>query len=373
MIPISEPDLGPLERRYLLDAFDSGWISSLGPYIERSETALRAVAGARHAAVVSNGTTALHLALLALNVGPGDEVIVPATTYVATLNAVLYVGATPVIVDVKTDTWCIDPLAVEAAISDRSRAIIAVDLYGHPADYDALAVIGTRHGIAIVADAAESLGGSLSGRPVGSLADISTFSFFGNKVVTCGEGGAITTNDPEIDRKIRQLRNQGNHPDVRYYHEVLGYNYRMTNLSAAILTAQLERVSDLIASRKRVIGWYSHLLENRSDIVPQGSSSRAQASPWMFSLELAGATEPLRDTVILRMRGAGVETRPVFRALQQMPYLLGAQGIETPNATRLARCGISLPTYPGLDRSGVEHVVESLISAVDAVHQLGHA
>lgn len=371
MIPISEPSLGPLERRYLIDAFDSGWISSLGPYIERSENALREVAGANHAAVVSNGTTALHLALIALGIGPGDEVIVPATTYVATLNAVLYVGATPVIVDVDSQTWCIDPLAVESAISTRTRAVIAVDLYGHPADYVALARIGERNGVAIVADAAESVGGSLDGKPVGSLADISTFSFFGNKVVTSGEGGAVTTDDEEIDQRIRQLRNQGNHPDVRYFHEVLGYNYRMTNLSAAILTAQLERISELISKRRRVIEWYSELIGNRTDILPQGSSPRANASPWMFSVELAGAAETQRDSVIHRMRADGVETRPVFRALQHMPYFSEGRASETPIAARLARRGISLPTYPGLNRSDVEKVIETLSSAVAVAPQLG--
>ena len=369
MIPMSQPSLGHLERRYLMDAFDSGWISSLGSYIPRSEGSLRAIAAAKHAAVVSNGTTALHLALLALQIGPGDEVIIPGLTYVATLNAVLYVGARPVIVDVDPLTWCVSPSAVEAAITLRTRAVIAVDLYGHPADYSALAEIGALNEISIIADAAESIGGSWDGRPVGSLADISTFSFFGNKVVTSGEGGALTTNNGDIDRRVRQLRNQGNHPETRYFHEVLGYNYRMTNLSAAILCAQLERLPELASLRRTVIGWYLELLEDRPDIVPQRRALRASPSPWMFSVELLGATQSTRDEIMRRMHADGVETRPVFSSLRRTPYLTSPQYHETPVADRLAHSGMSLPTYPGLGRADVETVVAKLLAAVDNVVQ----
>lgn len=363
---MSKPSLGPLERRYLLDAFDSGWVSSLGEYVDRSEETLRAVAGTQYAAVASNGTTALHLVLVALQIGPGDEVIIPASTYVATLNAVLYVGARPVVVDVESDTWCILPAAVEDAITPRTRAVIGVDLYGHPADYDALRAIGRRHGITVIADAAESIGGSWAGAPVGSLADISTFSFFGNKVITSGEGGAVTTDNRELDSRVRQLRNQGNHPEIRYFHEVLGYNYRMTNLSAALLTAQLERIDELTTRRRGVISLYRRLLAESSDIFPQGRSGRANPSPWMFSVELGEASESVRADVMRRMLAEGIETRPVFRPVQDMPYFDPLGGFETPVAARIARRGISLPTYPELEPVDIERVVDTLVMTLRA-------
>lgn len=367
MIPISRPSLGSLEREYLLDAFDSGWISSLGSYVEKAEHLLRLATGTQHAAVVSNGTTALHLALLALDVGPGDEVIIPATTYVATLNAVLYVGATPVIVDVDPGDWCICPTATAEAVTKKTKAIIAVDLYGHPADYTALHGVCRDRGIAVIADAAESIGALRGGVPVGSLADVSIFSFFGNKVVTSGEGGALTTSNSEIDRRVRQLRNQGNHSSIRYFHEVLGYNYRMTNLSAAILTAQLERIAELVQRRSDVIDRYRLLLDGDTFVTPQGVADQVQPSPWMFSVTLNSSTASQRDEIIRIMQHAGVETRPVFQSLTQMPYLTLRRTPELPVAHRLASTGISLPTHPDLSEVEVDEVVAALRSAVSDV------
>lgn len=368
MIPISEPSLSALERSYLLDAFDSGWISSLGPYVERAEIALKGIARSDHAALVSNGTTALHLALIATDIGPGDEVIIPALTYAATLNAVLYVGATPVIVDVRPDTWCIDVAAVESAITSRTRAIIPVDLYGQPADYRGLTKAVEGKAIVVIADAAESIGATLAGRPAGSLADISTFSFFGNKVVTSGEGGAITTNDAALDARVRRLRNQGNHPDIRYMHDMLGYNYRMTNLSAAVLTAQLERLPELLARRLAVLGSYNELLGANKHFRIQQRPSDVVASPWMFSLEIANASSTQRDRVMDDMRKSGVETRPVFRLMQDMPYFTSTVAVDTPVAQRLSEAGISLPTFPGLTRGQIGTVVDSLVRSVSHIH-----
>ncbi|MEA3550231.1 DegT/DnrJ/EryC1/StrS family aminotransferase [Pseudarthrobacter sp. C1] len=360
---MSRPSISELERKYLLDAFDSGWISSLGDYVVRAEDKLKTIGGVTHAAVVSNGTTALHLALLALDIGPGDEVIIPSSTYVATLNAVLYVGALPVIVDVDPVTWCISPDAVHEALTTKTRAVIAVDLYGHPADYGSLREICGPAGVVLVADAAESIGGSLQGVPVGALADVSTFSFFGNKVVTSGEGGAVVTQDAEVDRRIRKLRNQGNHEDRRYFHDILGYNYRMTNLAAAILCAQLERLPELLSSRQGVVEQYDRLFELNPTLVPQGRASGAAASPWMYSLELKGELAGRRDDIMSQMRAEGVETRPVFNTVESMPYLKSFRSSPTPVAGTLAKSGVSLPTFPGMTPSEVEHVVTSLFRA----------
>ncbi|MFB8368093.1 DegT/DnrJ/EryC1/StrS family aminotransferase [Pseudarthrobacter sp. NPDC055928] len=360
---MSRPSITDLERKYLLDAFDSGWISSLGDYVVRAEDQLTTIASSAHAAVVSNGTAALHLALLGLDIGPGDEVIIPSTTYVATLNAVLYVGALPVIVDVDPITWCIDSEAVREALTTNTRAVIAVDLYGHPADYVLLKELCGQAGVLLIADAAESIGGSLHGMPVGVLADVSTFSFFGNKVVTSGEGGAIVTEDAELDRRVRKLRNQGNHENRRYFHDVLGYNYRMTNLAAAILCAQLERIPDLLSARQRVVDHYDRLFEGSPALTPQGRAPGASASPWMYSVQVEGAAAAQRDEIMLKLRTEGIETRPVFNTVQSMPYLTDFRAHPTPIAHNLAKSGLSLPTFPAMKPDEVEYVASSLLRA----------
>lgn len=366
MIPVSRPDLGELEREYLLDAFDSGWISSLGRYVEGAESALTALTGAPHAAVCSNGTTALHLALIAAGVGAGDEVILPALTYIATLNAIYYVGAEPVFVDVLDNTWCIDPEAVEHAVTPRTKAILAVDLYGQTADYSALRGVADRNGLVLIADAAESIGATLHGVPAGSLADISTFSFFGNKVITSGEGGAVTSMRPEHHAAILQLRNQGNHPTQRYFHDVVGYNYRMTNLAAAILTAQLERADDLIARRRRVVDEYRRLLDGDPRIRCQDTAPGAVPTPWMFSVRLAGLSAAERDAVIASLRERGIESRPVFPLVQDMPFVPDHQRVQAPIAESISREGISLPTFPGLDLEEIARVCTTLQEVLEA-------
>lgn len=364
MIPISAPSLSNLERRYLLEAFDSGWISSRGDFVERAETLLRDVTTARHASVVTNGTVALHLALLAAGVGPGDEVIMPSLSYVATMNAALYVGARPVLVDVDPDTWCVDPRLVDAAITNRTRAVIAVDLYGNPADYPALKAITADRGIVLIADAAESIGGALNGIPTGALADISIFSFFGNKIVTSGEGGAVTTNDPELDSRIRQLRNQGNSAQRRYFHDVLGYNYRMTNLAAAVLCGQLERLDELTMRRRDVLGWYEEHFGGVRDIRLQTVYRGVDRSPWLMTVCVNEWTPEQRDAAISLLSEEGVETRPSFVPMQDMPYLDEAAEISTPIGAKIGREGISLPTFPDLTKVQVEHVCDRLLAAI---------
>ncbi|MCK2035912.1 DegT/DnrJ/EryC1/StrS family aminotransferase [Microbacterium sp. SSW1-49] len=371
MIPVSEPDLGPLEREYLLDAFDSGWISSRGHYVVRAEKQLEFLTGASYASVCSNGTTALHLALLAGGISRGDEVIIPSLTYVATINAVYYVDAVPVIVDVLDSTWCIDPAAVEAAITPRTTAILAVDLYGQTANYIALRQIADRHGLLLIADAAESLGASLNGTPAGALADISTFSFFGNKVVTSGEGGAVTTERADFHARIQQLRNQGNHATQRYFHEVVGFNYRMTNVAAAILTAQLERAEELIAHRRRVVDDYVRLLGPDTRLRAQQVSMGAVPTPWMFSVRIAGASSIERDGIIDALATQGIESRPVFPLIQDMPFVPVNQRTSTPVAEQISREGISLPTYPRLTSDDIATVCTAVRGALPPTSPVG--
>jgi len=368
MIPISEPSLGPRERSYLLEAFDSGWISSRGAFVERAESALRDVTSAQHAAVVSNGTVALHLALLAAGVGRDDEVIMPGLSYVATMNAALYVGAHPVLVDVDPATWNIDPRAVERAITEKTRAVVAVDLYGNPADYRALKRLTQRRGITLISDAAESIGGSLDGVPTGALADISTFSFFGNKVITSGEGGAITTDNPVFDERIRQLRNQGNSSSRRYFHEVLGYNYRMTNLAAAILCAQLERIQELTDARDRVLDRYERSLEGARGVRLQRVTEGGKRSPWMLTVCVEGWSAEARDAAIDALAEVGIETRPAFVPMQDMPYVSGIVEATTPVGDGIGSSGISLPTFPALSDSQVDEVCAALLRIVERRH-----
>ncbi|WP_345762834.1 DegT/DnrJ/EryC1/StrS family aminotransferase [Diaminobutyricibacter sp. McL0608] len=364
MIPISEPSLTDRERQYLLEAFDSGWISSRGEFVERAEALLRNATSARYAAVVSNGTVALHLALLAAGVEAGDEVVMPSLSYVATMNAALYIGARPVLVDVDPDTWCVDPHAVAAAITDRTRAVIAVDLYGNPADYAALRNVTASRGIVLIADAAESIGGAMNGVPTGALADISIFSFFGNKIVTSGEGGAVTTDDPEIDARIRQLRNQGNSVERRYFHDVLGFNYRMTNLAAAILCAQLERLEELTTHRREVLDWYESRLKGVAGVRLQSVAADVVRSPWLMTVCVDDWSGAQRDQAISLLAEEGVETRPSFVPMQDMPYVKTPERISTPISAKIGREGISLPTFPGLTKEQVDHICERLLAAV---------
>ena len=233
VIPVARPDISGNEEKYVVEAMRSSWISSIGGYIDRFERDFAGMCGAESSLAVANGTVALHLALLAFEIGLGDEVVVPSMTFVATANAVRYVGAEPVFVDVDPANWCIDPRLIEAAISPRTKAIVAVHAYGHPADMDAINEIARKHGLAVIEDAAEAHFATCRGRTVGSLGDAATFSFYGNKIFTSGEGGALTLGDTALDKYARLLRDQGMDPHRRYYFPITGYNFRLTNIGAA--------------------------------------------------------------------------------------------------------------------------------------------
>ena len=253
-IPVAEPALVGREKEFVLDCIDSTWISSTGLYIGRFEAGFAEFCGVEHAITCANGTVALHLALLALGIGPGDEVICPTLTYVAAANSVVYCGATPVLVDAEAATWNLDPAAVEAAVTPRTKAILVVHLYGHPADMDAIRRIADAHDLRVVEDAAEALGARHRGRRVGSLSDVATFSFYGNKVITTGEGGMVVTDDATLAETVRLLRGQGQDPTQRYRFPVVGYNYRLTNVACAIGCAQLEKVEWHVGRRRQIAG-----------------------------------------------------------------------------------------------------------------------
>lgn len=364
-IPVARPDLGGREVGYVTDALESTHISSVGAYVDRFETEFAKFCQVPHAMTCSNGTVALHLALLGVGVGPGDEVIVPALTYVACANAVTYCGATPVLADVDARTWTLDTDACAAAITPRTRAIMAVHLFGHPCDMDALRALADRHGLALVEDAAEAHGAAYRGRPAGSLGDVATFSFFGNKVVTSGEGGMVTTADPDLAARVRLLRGQGQAPDRRYWHVVRGFNYRMTNVASAIGLAQLERAEAMIARRAEVAGWYAEALAGTVYRL-QHTEPWARRTNWMVAAAVDDGGPDTAD-VMGALEAAAIESRPFFPALHSLPAHDGLAAVGSlPVSERLARRGLCLPTSSLLTRSEVDRVVAVLTAAVAA-------
>jgi perosamine synthetase len=359
-IPVSAPVLAGNEEAYVLDCLRTTWISSHGEYIGRFEHAFGEFCGTRHALSCSNGTVALHLALLALGVGPGDEVLVPTLTFISTANAVTYCGAKAVFVDVDPDTWNVDPAGLEARITPRTRGVIVVHLYGHPVDMDAVLAIARRHSLFVVEDAAEAHGAEYRGRPVGSLADVATFSFYGNKIITTGEGGMVVTDDEALAGRIRHLKGQGMDPDRRYWFTTVGYNYRMTNVAAAIGLAQLEKAQWYMERRREVAAWYQEDLAGVPGLGWQAEKPWARHAYWMFTIQVDETTVS-RDDIMARLGDAGIETRPVFYPIHTLPPYRGdAGGAAFPVAEKVARCGINLPTWAGLERDDIRRISEEL-------------
>jgi perosamine synthetase len=359
-IPVASVDLSGNEEKYVINALRSSWISSTGEYVDRFEKEFSSLCGVRTAIGVCNGTVALHLALLALDVRPGDEVLVPSLTYIATANAVRYVGAEPVFVDVDPATWCIDPGKLENAITRRTRGIIPVHLYGHPADMDSINHIAAVHGLWVLEDAAEAHLAKYKGNSVGSLATMATFSFYGNKIFTCGEGGAITLDDDHLELRTRTLRGQGMDPQRRYYFPVTGYNFRLTNLACAILCAQLERAEAILAWRRRLFAAYRSLLEGVPGIGFQPVAEWAEPAPWLFCITVDETEYGMsRDGLAEVLAARGIESRPFFIPLHGLPpFRLESRrrGEDLPVTDKLARSGLNLPTYNGLEGKDLEAV-----------------
>ena len=356
-IPVAAPVLAGNERAYVLDVLGSTQLS-MGAYVERFEAAWARECSVPYGLSCSNGTAALHLALLALGVKPGDEVIVPTLTFIATANAVTYCGARPVPVDVDAATWAISPSAVEAAITPRTVGIIAVHLYGLPCDMGALQAIAERHGLWLVEDAAQAHGAEYRGQRVGSLSDAATFSFYGNKIITCGEGGMVTTRRADVADKVRLLRGQG--MTAQYWHSVIGHNYRLTDLQAAIGLAQVERLDWHLRRRRAVAMWYRRKLAH-APVTFQAESPDCDSAYWMNTVLLGGPNSV--GVIQRRLQEHGIETRRVFLPLhRQPPYAIDGRAMWA--ADVVAAAGLTLPTSAALDALHITRVCEALENAL---------
>ncbi len=359
-LPVYRPSLSGNESKYVNQCLETSWISSKGEFISRFESSFASFTGANYATAVSNGTVAIHLALLALGIGPGDEVIVPTLTYIASVNPIMYVGASPVFVDSYRSSWQMDVDDVIRKVTPRTRAILAVHLYGHPADMDKIMEIAKAHDLFVIEDCAEAFGSRLGKQHVGTFGDIATFSFFGNKTVTTGEGGMVITSDPTLHERCNHFKGQGLAKHRTYWHDAIGYNYRMTNICAAIGLAQMERAQDLLDRKAALARTYDALLAGCRVETHKPSRPDAHHSYWMYSVLVA---EGSRDRVIDILKENLIETRPVFYPVHTMP-MYAHHYARHRVAEEIARRGINLPSWPDMSEDDVQRVVHELKQAI---------
>jgi perosamine synthetase len=366
-IPISKPALVGNELKYVTDCVQSSWVSSVGAYVQRFEEAFADFCSTEYAVTCSNGTTALHLALLALGVKPGDEVIVPTLTYVATANAVVYCNAVPVFVDAEPETWNMDPEQVEALITPRTKGVIVVHLFGHPVNMDPIMEIARRRGLFVLEDAAEAHGAEYKGRRVGSIGDAATFSFFGNKIITTGEGGMVTTNDRAIAKEVRRLKNHGMDPQRKYWFPTIGYNYRLTNVASAIGLAQLEKIDWQLEQRRKIAYWYKEFLMDVPGLSWQAEKEWARHVWWLFTVVMDEKVLVGRFELLAQLKAHGVEGRQIIYPITQLPpYCDHAQQGHFSVADRTVDRGIHLPTWAGLSRDDVRYVCDHLKECLES-------
>lgn len=351
-IPVNRPDLGGREREYLLECLDTGWISSEGPFVARFEREFAARVGRAFGIAVANGSVAIDMAVHALGIATGDEVIMPTFTIISCAAAVVRAGARPVLVDCDPFTWNMDPSQIESRITAKTRAIMVVHLYGLPADVGPIRAIAARHGIPIIEDAAEMHGQTWKGEPCGSLGALSTFSFYPNKHVTTGEGGMVVTDDATLAEKCRGLRNLCFQAERRFVHEELGWNFRMTNLQAALGVAQLERLDDFVARKRKMGARYTELLAGtRGLVLPVAETEYARSVYWVFGLVLTDEAPIDASEMMKRLAKLGIGTRAFFWPMHEQPVFLKKgwfKGERYPVAERIARRGFYLPSGLGL-------------------------
>lgn len=360
LIPIAEPFLGKEEEKLVVEGIRSGWISSIGKYLGQFEKEFAKFIGSKYAITTSNGTAALHLTMLASGIGPGDEVIVPSMTFVATANAVSYVGAQPIFVDSELESWNIDPEKIKEKITRRTKAIIPVHLYGHPANMGPIIKLAKKYGLLVIEDAAEAHGAKYRSRVVGSMGDMGCFSFFGNKIITTGEGGMVTTNNKKIAEKIRFFRDHGASKKRRYYHPRLGFNYRMTNLQAALGLAQLKKIKKILNKKIVIAKLYQKYLEPLlPEIILQPEAEWATNVFWMYSILIPKKGRKNRDYLASQLKKFGIDSRPFFFPVHRLPRYETKENL--PIANFLGQSGLNLPSSPNLEEDQIKFIAQKII------------
>lgn len=360
-IPVYEPVLGGNEKKYVMDCLETSWISSLGKYVTEFEEKFSQFCERKHGVSVANGTVALQLALMALEIKAGDEVIVPDLTFVATANAVSYTGAKPVFVDSETSTWNIDPAKIEEKITKKTKAIIPVHLFGHPCDMDLIMDIAKEHGLFVIEDAAEAHGAEYKGKKIGSFGHISCFSFYGNKIITTGEGGMCLTNDQKLADEMRFLKDHGMSSEKRYWHSKIGFNLRMTNIQAAIGVAQLEQIEKFIETKRKNAAHYNSLLKDVNGIVTPPEAPWAKNVYWMYSILVGQEFGMKRDDLMAALKEKKIDSRPFFFPMHQLPIY--QQDKPYPVSDELSAIGMNLPSSPKLTKEQVERICEVIAKA----------
>lgn len=365
-IAIAAPVLSQAEMDNVMECINTNWISSKGRFINEFEKGFAAKVGAKHAIAVTSGTTALHVALAALGVGPGDEVILPTFTMIACANVITQLGAKPVLVDSEMTTWNIDPVQVREKLTPRTKAIMPVHIYGHPIQMDELKEVLARRNIPILEDGAEAHGAKYKGNPVGSLATISAFSFYANKIITTGEGGMVTTNDDALANAVLSLRDQGYDLTRRKWliHNRIGYNYRLTNLQAAVGLAQLKRMDEFVEHHRKVATLYNSLLQHVPGITLPPEQPWAKNVYWMYTILVDGAAFGMsKDDLMTKLGEAGIDTRSAFLPIhQQQIYAKGFLGQSYPVADRLSAQGVNLPSGNNTTEEEVHRVAATIAS-----------
>lgn len=357
IIPVCEPTLGGNELKYVTDCIETNWISSAGKYITRFEEQFAHKCGARYGIACANGTVALHLALATMGIGPGDEVILPTFTMIATMNAITYTGATPVLIDSQLDTWNMDVAQLESKITPRTRAIIPVHTYGHPVDMDRVMEVARKHNLYVIEDAAEAHGAEYKGRKIGGIGDATCFSFYANKIITTGEGGMVVTNDDETAKIARNLRDHAFSEERHFWHKYLGYNYRMTNLQAAVGLAQTERFAELIECRRNNAKIYSSLLKDVPGLTLPPEASTVKNVFWMYGVMVQPEFGLNRDELREKLAKRGIETRAFFVPMHLQPIYYEKYGHERyPRAEELCAKGFYFPSSSGLTREEIEFI-----------------
>jgi perosamine synthetase len=364
-IPVYEPYITQQEIDYVVNAIKSGWVSSLGDYLSQFESKFAQYVGTQYALTVVNGTSALHLALVSLGIKANDEVIIPNLTFIATANAVAYTNAKPIPVDVEPDTWCIAPEALERAITSKTKAIVPVHLYGHPANMDVINELANINDLYVIEDAAEAHCAEYKGKKVGSLGHCGIFSFYGNKIMTTGEGGMLTTNDKELYEKAKFLRDHAMSREKRYWHTEVGYNYRMTNLQAAFGYAQLEKIDYILDKKRQIFQWYNECLGNIQQLELNPEKEWAKNVYWMVCIILSGDLKLTRDELIINLRKKGIDSRPFFYPVSDMPMYKLNNSFPHPTTRILSENGINLPSSINLAKEDVIWISDTLLTLLE--------